>query len=382
MSEPLLELLDDDRGSMTRLGDLLHDLTCHDGNGKAAMPVLVREIPDADALPRPRDFSQLAKGEIPQTDWLIENVLAVETLGMLTGDTGEHKTWYLLDAGISVSLGESVWDRFPVRKAMPVLYIDEENGEAELSRRVSKLARGRDLVGRALPFFTFSFTGLRLDDPVGIDTLRALVECYRPGLVILDSFVRFHGAGENDNTAMAQITSALRSLIRDTGASVWSAHHPNKPPVMGHRSAVDRARGAKEIVAGLDSYIFAQGAGDGATILKPAKIRQGIAPQPFSLRLVETEDGGVTVACLGSAAESDTKLRLCEELICGVILDAQGRLDRPTILAACKEAGYNERTAKRSLARLVEDGEVYKAGIVNRRQIYAFGGDPQEALGT
>ena len=53
-----------------------------------------------------------------------------------------------------------------------------------------ELARG--LSQRELRVLPFCYLGLKLDDPQGAATMKAILESHKPVLVILDSLIRFH----------------------------------------------------------------------------------------------------------------------------------------------------------------------------------------------
>ena len=101
------------------------------------------------------------------------------------------------------------------------VYLDAENGEWEIHRRVHTLA---------LPS-----TGVRVADAAGIDLRRdighvqALVNETRPDLLVLDSLRSMTpGMDENDTSQTARVLDSLRRLAHESGAAILLIHHSNK----------------------------------------------------------------------------------------------------------------------------------------------------------
>jgi len=338
---------------------------------------VVPRLEGAEAdLPRPMTWFDLVQAEVPEVPWLVEGLLPRQGLGSLLADTDVGKTWLACDAAISVAAGESVWGAFPVAEAGPVLILDEENGEAELRRRLSMLAKSRGLLGDP-PVFALCHQGWRVDEQPSLTVLRRVVEECGAVLVVLDSLVRFHGQDENSNSGMAKVTAGLRALTEDTGAAILALHHPRKLGMVSN-APIERARGAKEMVAGLDSYLFARKSREGVIAAEVAKLRHGRPPAPFTLRLEEGEDGGMHVAYGGDASATEDKLTQAQQAILRAVEEAGGVLDRPSILEACKRERVGERTGAEALARLERDEQLRKVRKEGRRQLYGL---PEEGLG-
>lgn len=325
-------------------------------------------------------WPELVRDTIPEVPWQIEGILPERGLGSLTADTGVGKTWLLADLALSVAAGELVWGQFALRRPGPVLYLDEESGAAELSRRFSKLAHGRGLAERGLPVFALSYASLKVDDPQGLDALLRLVREHRPAVVILDSLIRFHSQDENSNSGMARVTAALRRLTQE-GPAVLSAHHPRKLGGIGISNAsIERGRGAKEGVAGLDSYLFARRTADAAINVEIAKLRHGLPRRPFTLRVEDDPHGSTSVCHPAETDASGQKTEQARAVILTSLMDAGGVCDRPALETACKAQGIGDRWTSDTLAEMTKLGLIRPGQLRDRKRLYHLTPAGQEGL--
>ncbi len=338
----------------------------------AGPPALVQE---PTRPPQVLDWSELVMADPPEVPWRIEHYLAEQRIGMLIGDFGFRKSWLAYDLAISVVRAEPVWGVFSVPAATPVLVLDAENGRAEVSRRLSMLAKGRGVDGR-LPVFACCDANYRLEDPVSVAELGKLVNTYTPAVVIFDSLRRFHDGDENSSRDMARVTVGLRALIAESGASLLLLYHPRKLSMVSNQ-AREMIRGSKEVPAGLDSVAFIRKTADGVLVIECTKARHSAEWPSFALRMDEDKEGGVTFTNLGNATEVEDKLSQAEGAIIQTVTAAGGRLDRPSILEACQRDGLKRRTAAEALSRLKKSGQLQEAGKQGRRQVYALA---EEAL--
>jgi hypothetical protein len=171
------------------------------------------------------------------TGWLVDGLIPMGSLTLLTAPPAGYKTWLALALGGAVSKGADFLDRKTLKT--PVVYLDRENRLSVIRDRLGILnLDDRDFLkiwGRWLE-----------DDPplIGDPRLLEIARRYRP-LIIIDSFVRFHSAEENNATQMAKVLEDLLCLV-NAGATVVVLHHEGKTPG-------SRYRGSTDILAGVDA---------------------------------------------------------------------------------------------------------------------------------
>jgi hypothetical protein len=176
--------------------------------------------------------------QLPTADvsWLVEGMVPVGSIALWAGKSGSYKTWLSLCLAKAVHDGRDFLGRKTIRT--PVLYLDRENPLPLIRERCSilEIHSSED----------FRLWGGWQSDPPPMICDRRLLEIARNAqpLIIVDSFIRFHGADENSATEMARVMADLRSLA-NAGATLLLQHH--KPKAEGAQY-----RGSSDIKAGID----------------------------------------------------------------------------------------------------------------------------------
>ena len=94
---------------------------------------------------KPIDLVQLEKEGVPPVQWLAEPYLVEGEIHLLIGDGATGKTFLTLDTALGLAAGRPIFvDCSPVRSCR-VLFIDEDGSEAQVSRRLCALAKGRGI---------------------------------------------------------------------------------------------------------------------------------------------------------------------------------------------------------------------------------------------
>ena len=86
-----------------------------------AVPLLDRIPPLSMLKPQP-------------VNWTVKSLVPSESLVLMAGGPGNYKSWIALDMAVSVASGHPFAD-LGTGGPMPVLYIDRENGIADIDRR-------------------------------------------------------------------------------------------------------------------------------------------------------------------------------------------------------------------------------------------------------
>jgi hypothetical protein len=178
--------------------------------------------------------------------WVVENFLPYGCLTMLIGSQGSMKSLLAMFAAQAVG-GHTPGRRFLGRKVMhgiPVLYVDRENPEGEISNR----SRHMGVLGNK--DFIYWVDAHKGEQTPEIDDPRLMEFAHREnGLIVFDSLQDWYGdENENDNSAMVKLIGKFRKLAR-AGAGVLLLHHKN--------AAGERARGGTSITSLTDMAIKA-----------------------------------------------------------------------------------------------------------------------------
>lgn len=197
----------------------------------------------SNARRRLLSVSELEK--IPDPAWLVEELLAEESLTVLFGPTGSYKTFLAIAFALSVATGESFGDR--ATKPGLVVYICAE-GQAGIKWRIKAW---RKAFGYEDPRIRVIAASVAFDDPdqVGELLYDLRSESEHPKLVVIDTLARTFGKGDESNSRdMNAYLHGIEQLIAELGTSVLIIHHSTKK--LG-----DDPRGSSVLAAGADTVL-------------------------------------------------------------------------------------------------------------------------------
>jgi len=308
------------------------------------------------------------RAQVQPVEWLVEDLLPAESLILLAGDGGIGKTWLACHLAGQVALGESLFARFDVPEARPVLYWDEENGSRILASRLSAMYSGR-----CPPDWHFIVDRQwYLTDPTTLPRLERLVEDHGVGLLVIDSFRAVHDLNENDNGAMGPLMNDLRRFTRRAKCSILLLHHTNKPGMI-QMSASDRSRGATAIRDGVDVYLYAKRLSRETFSVEMDKNRVGGGLlAPFVLAFESPAEGMIEVRYMGMADDIMEPTERAQEAITSLLAMRNGWVEKPDIIAECRGHGISERSAKRAIAELVTAKRICKGLMRGHKRLYAL----------
>lgn len=309
------------------------------------------------------DIAAAVSGELPAIPWIINGWLGEGDIVLFPGEWATGKSVVALDLAISVASGIHWLGKIPVDRKGLVLYVDEENNARNVSRRISRMVRGRmlqpeDAAGLQIRYLTKN--GLRLDTPHGYHALAREIEKLRPLVVILDSLVRLHSSDENDNTAMAKFFAEVVSPLSTRHRCAFVIlDHMRKPSKDDEKfDAGHRMRGAGD-KAGVGDGIWTL-EGERETPRRTLSCRKNrwedSLPSPITTKWVVSDDE--TAAWIEA---SDAKLD-AEAAILSLLGGYPDGLKATGIYEICRGAGIPERSARRKLREMVNAGTVESEG--------------------
>ena len=184
-------------------------------------------------------------------DWLVDGLIARGDISLMIGEPGVGKSWISMSLAVAIAEG---WENWLGRNlavdgsGLRVLYVDEENPELLVLRRLRKLGLTDDGI-KNIRFLHRQ--GIRLDRHPELLLDEALD--WEADLIILDSLTRMHTKDENHAGEIAGLfNDGINPLARETGATTFLLHHVTKTE---SSSAFLRARGSGDISASPDTGI-------------------------------------------------------------------------------------------------------------------------------
>lgn len=169
---------------------------------------------------------------LPPPQWLIEDIIGLNTFGVLYGQPGEAKSFVALDMALSVATGH-IWHSHPVKRR-GVVYVVAEGGRAIAPRVEAWLKRAAisDVDGAF-----FLLEAPQVHKSADLNKLLKVVEGVGElGLVVIDTLARaFVGGEENSAKELGEWIDNARKVQVATGATVLVVHHGGKPGDGGPR---------------------------------------------------------------------------------------------------------------------------------------------------
>jgi hypothetical protein len=290
----------------------------------------------AELAPQIISATEFLKRDFGVHLWLVQDLIPSNSLVFLFGVPGHLKTWLALYLGVCVANGKPFLNR--QTSISKVLIVNKDSTQSELQRRLRK--------------FGLPVDNLFIDmNPLGFDFYTGIAKEY--GLIVFDSFIRFHEGEENSATEMAQVIKVLQQ-IRDAGTAVLVIHHRGKDTSQGYR-------GSSEILAGCD-LAFSLRKDIDKLVLKTEKSR---LTREYNLNLRMIEDGDIiTFTELPASVPSSVTLK---ERIYAFI--QQSGSNGVSAQEFSKEVGRDYKQAIIYLKELINDGAVYLT-TTGKKKIY------------
>lgn len=181
-------------------------------------------------------FDAFVEQDIPAPEFMVEGFLQVASVGICAGEPKTMKSTLMLDMAVSVASGKPFLGIYKV-KPNPVLYIQEENSEADIKRRFLRISYNRRVLVTTsigfeplpVPLYIMNNRGINLQDKADREFIDKAVEEQGIKLLILDPWYMMCGnLNENDAGEVGQILKYLSTLRNRFGCTVILVHHFKK----------------------------------------------------------------------------------------------------------------------------------------------------------
>ena len=202
------------------------------------------------------------------TPWIIKGVLPQAEVGILYGQSGSGKTFFVLDLAATVARG-APWRGRKVSECR-VVYVAAEAREG-IKKRMDAYDQHVCAEGKR-PDIIASAPNL-----LSTDTAKLSEAIGSAGLIILDTMAASHSGDENSAKDMGLFLAACKDLSLATGAMVLAVHHTGKEESKG-------MRGSSALFAGADFVmeVFKNDKEHGASL---SKSRDDVTGTSFSFVL-------------------------------------------------------------------------------------------------
>ena len=209
-------------------------------------------------------------------DWVIEELLAVGSVGVFFGAPGSMKTWSCLHLAVCLST-DMDWLNHEVQPGA-VLIVDEESGHRRMNRRLGAIMRGLNAPA-TIPLSYITLAGFNLANEADQKALLEAVDKETPRLIVIDALVDIIGGGDENKVESVQpVLQFLRMIAETRACAILLIHHSTK--------VGNTYRGSSAIAGAVDLLLLCEKIAGGTTIhLSVAKNRDG---EPTSFDAVGT----------------------------------------------------------------------------------------------
>ena len=179
-----------------------------------------------------------------EVQWLIEDYIPKQSVGMLYGPSGIGKSHMALDMAVKVANGDP-WCDQDTEKGIVLIMAGE--GQSGLKRRLQSIEKHNGITIDQNNLFV-SERAVGVDTEKGFQELVTAIEALEktPDLIIVDTLSRhLMSSSENSNEDMAAVINRLEQLKQRYSTSVMIVHHTGK-------NAKNGSRGASSIRANID----------------------------------------------------------------------------------------------------------------------------------
>lgn len=230
-------------------------------------------------LPSKRRFSLTHVSEIESLppDWLVQDYLTMDCLGLIYGDPESGKSFVAVSLAACVASGQQFFGH--AVKIGAVVYIAGE-GQRGLRRRFDAWAGEYGKSIADLPLY-ISNVAAPLTDPAALNEVMATIDEIgeKPALIIIDTLARNFGpADENSTSDMNAFVQAIDTLRERYGCATLAVHHT------GHANK-GRGRGSSVLRGALDFEYQLSSQGNGQRVFNCAKCKDFERPQVMTFQL-------------------------------------------------------------------------------------------------
>lgn len=318
--------------------------------------------------------------DIPESPWLIKNILHSEGFCFIFGAEGTGKSLVALDIAKSLAMGKNWLDmeQFEITSKHNVLVLDKENSLQIIRKRLKGL--GYDSMNDDRVFFLeyperFTFSDGKGEYSEFAKSITEKIKRNNIEVIIFDSFVDFIVGNESSTVDTQDFFDSIRELY--PRIAYLALHHENKPSQGVFRNDSQRMRGSSNLAAQVVTA-FRLEASDNQLYLKQVKARDSKKLERFCINMLIKELGrGETVVTgfeyVGNAtkvtdANKSSEIRLLiEELV-----KTYKTVSRKQIMELGISKGISEGTIRNVIRDMVADGSIneFKKG---KEKYYTLG---------
>ena len=209
------------------------------------------------------EFSYYDIKDVPEPEWLVEDLMQELSYGMIYGSPSSGKTFAMLTLMLCIATGTPFFGK-KVKKGKVLYFFGE--GRAGIQKRIAIWLSEHPEVDpedvknnlRLIPMVPSATNYKHL--------VSVKLNCKGASLIVFDTYARLtRGVNENDAREVGLVNQWLQSIRDEVGISVWVLHHTEKSGTS--------ERGSNSLRADQDTAIIMKRGTSGEVILGLSKMK-------------------------------------------------------------------------------------------------------------
>jgi hypothetical protein len=171
---------------------------------------------------------ELWKEDFENIDWIIDEILLPNSIGVIYSQPGMGKTRFSMDLGVHLASGTD-YIHWTIPEKKRVLFLSLEMNDYELQLFFKEMVTEKEAaeISDNLIFYAEGVP-LDLDKSGGQDTLYQLVREFRPDVIMIDSLGAAVSTDVSANQEVKLFFKFIAKLRKDFGVAIWLIHHGRK----------------------------------------------------------------------------------------------------------------------------------------------------------
>lgn len=181
-------------------------------------------------------FTTMMLKDVRNPEWLVESFVQQASVGVCAGEPKTMKSTLMLDMAVSVASGTLFMNKYPT-KSVPTLYIQEENSEADIKDRITRMAYAKGVIEETelgydllpIPLYLMNNTGLNLLLEADRAQLEQTIKDNDIKLAVLDPwYMLASGTDENSVKEISPLLKFFTGIRNKYGCAIMLVHHFKK----------------------------------------------------------------------------------------------------------------------------------------------------------
>jgi hypothetical protein len=300
---------------------------------------------------------------LPEPEQVFRGAFDLNTKTCVVGPSKARKSFFLLQAAVSLAAGLPAFLAWQIAKARPVLYANLEIPPAHFQRRLRRMVKALAAAPEALKGRLHILNGRGMAPDAVTALIVSEARRVRAEVLILDPIYKLIPGDESKQENVKSLLSIMDRICASTGAAMVYVHHGTKGEA-GDRLMIDRAAGSGVLARDVDCLISLVHHIEDPLLVVEQVARSYPPVDAFTIRWDEEADrfqveDGVAPAVRTSANRKRTGTvgkAISDADVLALVKTKP--LTHSTIQEAMKGLGLPREKARATLDRLVEDGAV------------------------